>query len=71
MISMFPVSGAAQFVASGAIHGLRPVISANGAYSSTESPAPQRGSGRNMFHSPRRRASVLSSSITCGVTAGS
>ena len=30
--SMLPVSGAEQLIASGAIHGLRPVISASGAY---------------------------------------
>ena len=38
--SMFPVSGAEQLSASGAIHGLRPVISASGAYCRLVSPAP-------------------------------
>src|SRR5260221_5862617 len=38
--SMFPVSGAAQFSASGAIAPLRPVISASGAYWGLVSPAP-------------------------------
>ena len=37
---MLPVSGAEQFSASGAIHGLRPVISASGAYCRLVSPAP-------------------------------
>ena len=47
--SMFPVSGAEQFRASGARCGLRPLISANGAYSVTESPD---SSGRKRFHKP-------------------
>ena len=64
--SMFPVSGAAQFIASGATIGLRPLISASGAYCSTDSPAPSSASGRNRFHSPRRRASALSSSMIGG-----
>ena len=38
--SMLPVSGAEQLSASGAIHGLRPVISASGAYCRFVSPAP-------------------------------
>ncbi len=38
-ISMLPVSGAAQLIASGAMW-LRPVISASGAYSRFASPAP-------------------------------
>ncbi len=49
--SMFPVSGAEQFVASGASSLLQPVISANGAYCKFVRPAPQRVSGRNRFHS--------------------
>ena len=71
--SMLPVSGAAQLSASGASAGLRPVISASGAYCRLVSPAvaPGRCSvcgprGRNRFHSPRRRASALSSAITGG-----
>ena len=40
---MFPVSGAEQFSASGAIAGLQPVISASGAYSRFDRPgAPSR-----------------------------
>src|SRR5215207_3767758 len=67
--SMLPVSGAEQFSASGAIHGLRPVISASGAYCRLVSPAPCSWvAGRNRFHSPRRRASALSSSMTGGVS---
>jgi hypothetical protein len=70
--SMFPVSGAEQLSASGAIHGLRPVISASGAYCRLVRPAPCSWSGgRNRFHSPRSRASVFSSSITGGVSHGS
>ena len=61
--SMFPVSGAAQFVASGASAGLRPVISASGAYCRFVNPAPC-SPGRNRFHRPRRRASAFRSSIT-------
>src|SRR3712207_4939798 len=38
--SMLPVSGAEEFTASGAISGLRPVISARGAYCRLVSPAP-------------------------------
>jgi hypothetical protein len=37
---MLPVSGAAQFSAAGAMDGLRPVISASGAYCTLVSPAP-------------------------------
>jgi hypothetical protein len=62
---MFPVSGAEQLHASGAID-VRPMISASGAYSSTDRPAPCSSSGRKRFHRPRRRASSLSSSMTGG-----
>src|SRR5579875_2055633 len=59
--SMLPVSGAAQFSASGARAGLRPVISASGAYCRLVSPAPRvrttslaglppPGRVRNRFH---------------------
>ena len=52
--SMFPVSGAEQLSASGAIHGLRPVISASGAYCRLVSPAPCSWiGGRKRFHRPR------------------
>ena len=65
---MLPVSGAEQLSASGAIHGLRPVISASGAYCRFVSPAPCSWiGGRNRFHRPRSRASALSSSMTGGV----
>ena len=57
---MLPVSGAEQLIASGAIHGFRPVISASGAYWTFVRPAPYSWvRGRNRFHSPRRRASRL------------
>jgi hypothetical protein len=70
--SMLPVSGAEQLIASGAIHGLRPVISANGAYCRLVRPAPcSCVRGRKRFQSPRRRASALSSSMTGGVDHGS
>ena len=66
--SMLPVSGAEQLIASGAIHGLRPVISASGAYCTLVRPAPYSCvRGRNRFHSPRRRASTFSSSMTGGI----
>ena len=64
--SMLPVSGAAQFSASGASAGLRPVISASGAYWRLVSPAPSGWLARNRFHSPRLRASALSSATTGG-----
>ena len=66
--SMLPVSGAAQFSASGAMAGLWPVISASGAYCRLVSPPPPGCFGRNRFHSPRLRASAFSSSITGGRT---
>jgi hypothetical protein len=50
--SMLPVSGAEQFIASGAMTGLRPEISASGAYSRLVRPAPHRRSPRSRFHSP-------------------
>ena len=65
--SMFPVSGAAQFIASGASSGDQPDSSASGAYSRTDSPD---SSGRNRFHRPRARASALSSSTTGGSSCG-
>jgi hypothetical protein len=64
--SMLPVSGAAQLSASGARKGLRPVISASGAYCRLVSPAPCGLFGRKRFHSPRRRASALRRSTTGG-----
>ena len=42
-ISMLPVSGALQFIASGARCKLRPMISASGAYSAFVSPGPHSG----------------------------
>lgn len=68
--SMFPVSGAAQLRAVGARWGLRPVISASGAYWRLVSPAPYSASGRKRFHRPCRLASALSSSTTAGVSQG-
>ena len=68
--SMLPVSGAAQFMADGARTGLRPLISASGAYCRFVRPAPC-SPGRNRFHSPRSRACVLSSSMTGGTVHGS
>src|ERR1035438_8102478 len=71
--SMLPVSGAAQFSASGASVGLQPVISASGAYCKFVSGGSGRLAGlklatawadlpvRKRFHSPRLRASALSS----------
>ena len=61
--SMLPVSGAAQFTASGAISVLQPVNSASGAYSRLVSPD---SAGRNRFHSPRSRAVFFSFSTTGG-----
>ena len=43
--SMFPVSGALQLHASGASCGLRPMISASGAYSRFDNPGPHWGCG--------------------------
>jgi len=63
--SMFPVSGAEQFSAAGAMAGLRPVISASGAYCRLVRPAPCEP-GRNRFHSPRLRASTPTSAMIGG-----
>ena len=60
---MLPVSGAWQFIASGARSLLHPLSSASGAYSSWVSPDSE---GRNRFHSPRSRARSFSSSTTGG-----
>ena len=68
--SMLPVSGAEQLHASLAMW-LRPMISASGAYSAFVSPGPHSGCGWNMFHSPRERASSLSSSMTAGCACAS
>ena len=51
--------------------GLRPVISASGAYCRLVSPAPPECPGRNRFHSPRSRAAVFSSATTGGRRHGS
>ena len=64
--SMLPVSGAAQLSASGASAGLRPVISASGAYCRLVSPAPSGWCVRNRFHSPRPRASAFRSAMISG-----
>ena len=70
MSSMFPVSGAEQFSASGAMLGDQPVISAIGAYSATDRPGPYLSSGINRFQRLRRLASSLRSVITSGVRNG-
>ncbi len=62
-VSMFPVSGAWQLIASGAITGDHPVTSATAAYSRFDRPD---SAGRNRFHRPRSRASALRVSITGG-----
>ena len=62
-VSMLPVSGAWQLIASGAITGDQPDTSATAAYSRLDSPDTL---GRNRFHSPRARASTFSSSTTGG-----
>ena len=62
-VSMLPVSGAWQLIASGAMTGDQPVTSATAAYSRLDSPEID---GRNRFHSPRARASAFSSSTTGG-----
>ena len=66
IVSMFPVSGAEQLNASGAI-GERPMISQSGAYSRFVKPAPRSLSGRKRFQSPRSRAFALSSSMMGGI----
>ena len=48
---MFPVSGAEQLNAMGAMR-LRPIASQSIPYSQLVSPVPCSSSGRNMFHSP-------------------
>lgn len=63
--SMLPVSGAAQFVAVGAMLGLRPMISASGAYWRFVSPEPC-SPGRKRFHRPRFLASSFRSSSSGG-----
>ena len=62
-VSMLPVSGAAQLIASGAISRLHPVSSANGAYSRLVSPD---SAGRNRFHRPAAFALAFSSSMIGG-----
>ena len=69
--SMLPVSGALQFIASGARCGERPMSSASGAYSALVRPGPHSGSGWKRFHRPRERASALSSSMIGGWKCGS
>ena len=62
---MFPVSGAEQLKASGAI-GERPMISHSGAYSRLLSPAPCSESGRKRFHRPAALARAFISSMIGG-----
>ena len=74
--SMLPVSGAAQFRASGASAPLHPVISASGAYWRLVSCGSGSSEGsslrtawaalpvRKRFHRPRLRASALRSAVT-------
>ena len=62
-VSMLPVSGACELMASGAMTGDQPVISETAANSRFEIPD---HSGRKRFHRPRRCASALRSSITGG-----
>src|SRR5580700_12054027 len=63
--SIFPVSGGLQLKTSGAMEQ-RPIVSANGAYSTFVSPAPYSFSGRNRFHRPADLALALSSSMIEG-----
>src|SRR5580658_3266336 len=63
--SMLPESGALQLKTSGAIDE-RPVISASGAYSTLERPAPYSEPGRKRFHIPAARALAFKVSITEG-----
>ena len=62
MVSMLPVSGAEQLNTSEA-HGMRPMISASGAYSMLLSPAPYSACGQNRFQRPCALAMGLSSSM--------
>ena len=69
--SMLPVSGAEQFVASGARSMTWPMISARGAYSTFDRPAPYSSSGRKRFHSPSDRAVAFRVTISGGASTGS
>ncbi|CAB4937853.1 unannotated protein [freshwater metagenome] len=62
-VSILPVSGAWQLIASGRMSMLQPEISAKDAYSTFVRPL---SLGRNRFHRPRARASALSSSTMGG-----
>ena len=62
-VSILPVSGAWQLMASGRMSMLHPEISASVAYSTLVRPLMD---GRNRFHRPRSRASTLSRSTTGG-----
>ena len=62
-VSMLPVSGACELIASGAMTGDQPEISDTAANSRLEMPD---HSGRKRFHRPRRRASALRSSMIGG-----
>ena len=61
---MLPVSGAAQFSASGASCGLRPVSSASGAYCRLVRPGAVAGVGQEQVPQPAARASAFSSAMT-------
>src|SRR5665647_3354039 len=63
---MLPLSGAAQFIASGASIGERPESSASGAYSRLVRPAPNSVPGRKRFHRPSAQAWPLRSSMIGG-----
>jgi hypothetical protein len=67
-VSALPVSGAWQLIASGAITGDHPEISATLAYSRLDSPD---SSWWKRFHRPRLRAEALRSSRTGGWACGS
>ena len=67
-VSMLPVSGAWQLMASGAITGDHPEISATAAYSRFDNPDI---SGRKRFHRSRLFADAFSRSSTGGCACGS
>ena len=66
MISLLPVSGAAQLNAIGAIAGLRPISSQSTPYSQLVSPTPCSESGMNRFQRPSECARSRISTRTSG-----
>ena len=68
-ISMFPVSGAEQLIASLPMSE-RPTISASGAYSRFVRPAPRSPCAMKRFHRPCSRAVRWRSRITWGCSCG-